>query len=76
MDVAIGVCEIVSVVDIDCVRETVGELLFSGIVTRVNVLLGVKELLGVFETGEADVLNEAATLNVLRDDGDVEGCTV
>lgn len=107
---------LVSVVDIDCVRETVGELLFSGIVTCVNVLLGVKELLGVFETGDldgdsvdvmvvvidpyvrdtrglavlvigdcdnvfvaltvAEVLAEYVTLNVLRDDGDVDGCTV
>jgi hypothetical protein len=75
-DVARGVCVIVSVVDIDCVRETVGELLFSGIVTVVKELLGVNELLGVFDTGEADVVNDGGTLNVLRDDGDVEGCTV
>lgn len=116
LDVGTGVFVIVSVVDIDCVSETVGESLFRGIVIGVNVLLGVKELLGVFDTGDldgdtvdvmvvvidpyvrdtrelavlvigdcdnvfvaltvADVLAEYGTLNVLRDDGDIEGCTV
>ena len=53
-DVARGVCVIVIIVDIDCVTETVGELLFRGIVTVVKELLGVNDVLGVFEIGEPD----------------------
>jgi hypothetical protein len=115
-DVARGVCVSVSVVDLDCVRETVGELLSKGTVTVVKELLGVNEVVGVIEIGDrdgenvdvmvvvidpyvrdtrglavivigdcdnvfvaltvADVLAEYGTLNVLRDDSDIEGCTV
>ena len=53
-DVARGVCVTVIIVDIDCVTETVGELLFRGIVTVVKDLLGVNDVLGVFEIGEPD----------------------
>jgi hypothetical protein len=53
-DVATGVFVIVRVVDIDCVSDTVAELLSKGIIICVKELLGVNELLGVFEIGETD----------------------
>jgi hypothetical protein len=53
-DVATGVCVTVSVADLVCVTETVGEILFRGIVTVVKELLGVNDVLGVFEIGEPD----------------------
>ena len=43
-----------SVVDLDCVTELVAELLFKGIIICVKDLLGVNELVGVFEIGEPD----------------------
>jgi hypothetical protein len=53
-DVARGVCVSVSVVDLVCVMETVGELLSKGTVTVVKELLGVNEVVGVIEIGEPD----------------------
>ena len=49
-----GVFVILYVVVIDCVSELLAELLFSGIIICVNVLLGVNELLGVFEIRDLD----------------------
>lgn len=53
-DVGTGVFVIVNVVDIDCVSDTVAELLFKGIIICVKDLLGVNELVGDFEIGEPD----------------------
>ena len=43
-----------SVVDLDCVSDTVAELLFKGIIICVKDLLVVNELVGDFEIGEPD----------------------
>ena len=104
------------VVDLDCVIETVGELLSKGTVTVVKELLGVNEVVGVIEIGEVDadsvdvmvvvidpydvetrgvavlvigdcdnvlvglsdtdVLADCTELNVIIDDGELEGWTV
>jgi hypothetical protein len=53
-DVGTGVFVIVSVVDLDCVSDTVAELLFKGTIICVKDLLGVNELVGDFEIGEPD----------------------
>lgn len=53
-DVGTGVFVIVSVVDLDCVSELVAELLSKGIIICVKDLLGVNDVLGVFEIGEPD----------------------
>lgn len=43
-----------NVVDLDCVSDTVAELLSKGIIICVKELLGVNDVVGVFEIGEPD----------------------
>ena len=76
-DVARGVCVTVIIVDIDCVTETVGELLFRGIVTVVKDLLGVNDVLGVFEIGEPDrVMVGVIVVDMDPYDGETRGLAV
>lgn len=65
------------IVDIDCVTETVGELLFRGIVTVVKDLLGVNDVLGVFEIGEPDrVMVGVIVVDMDPYDGETRGLAV
>lgn len=76
-DVARGVCVTVIIVDLVCVRETVGELLFRGIVTVVKDLLGVNDVLGVFEIGEPDGVMVGVIVVVIDPyDGETRGLAV
>jgi len=67
----------VSVVDLDCVIETVGELLSKGTVTVVKELLGVNEVVGVIEIGEVDADNVDVMVVVIDPyDGETRGLAV
>ena len=76
-DVGTDVFVIVSVVDLDCVSEIVAELLSKGIIICVKELLGVNELLGVFEIGEpdGDTLDDMVVV-IDPQDGETRGLAV
>ncbi len=61
-----GVFVILYIVVIDCVSELLAELLFRGIIICVNVLLGVNELLGVFEIRDLDGDSEDDLVGVIE----------